>query len=379
MTTPADAYRTISYHQMLLNDRTRTEAYRQAVREVVRQGDVVVDLGTGSGILTLFACRAGASRIHSIDAGPAVELARVLAEANGYADRVSFWKDLSTAVRLPEPADVLITETLGNGGLDEAILGWVLDARRRLLKPEARIIPREIEIMIAPVQMDDFYRNFDIWSSASYETDLSQLRSHALNCMWVSVVDTQNLLGSPASLARVDLARLDSPKVEGEVRFRMTRSGRLHALACWFKARLSENITLTNEPPLQTPSWNHLILPLEHEIEVASGDQLEAHVTTYDGREWRWRVVHSRGGDAPLASLDQATLKGFPLSPADFLRQSPDYAPELTPRLRALQFLLGKIDGRTSIADLRRWLMDEHPDLFPSDSSATRFISRVID
>src|SRR6187401_3008330 len=129
------------YHRSLLADQERTQAFANAIRETVKPGQVVVDLGCGTGILSYFACRAGARRVYSIEQGEVIEVARALAAANGFSDRVTFVEGASKGIVLPERGDVLVSETMGNSGLEENILGHVVDARERLLAVGAPIVP----------------------------------------------------------------------------------------------------------------------------------------------------------------------------------------------------------------------------------------------
>ena len=69
-------------HRRMLNDRIRTEAFRDAIEKVVKPGDVVVDVGAGTGILSLFAARAGAARVYAIERSPTIEQAKAIARAN---------------------------------------------------------------------------------------------------------------------------------------------------------------------------------------------------------------------------------------------------------------------------------------------------------
>lgn len=149
------ALRTLDYHRSMLADRERTRRLEQAIRETVKAGDVVLDLGCGSGILSCFACRAGARRVYAIEAAPVMVLAQQVCRANGVADRVVFTNAMSIQAALAEPVDVLVTETIGNIGLDEGILGWVLDARSRFLKPGGIVIPHALELLVSPVELPE--------------------------------------------------------------------------------------------------------------------------------------------------------------------------------------------------------------------------------
>lgn len=131
----------IDYHRGLIADRARTDALRDAILRVVKPGNVVLDLGAGSGILSFFACEAGAARVFAVDRGHAADVAALLVRQNGLGERITVIHGLAAETELPVKADVLITETLGAFALEEGILGIVLDARRRLLRPGASIIP----------------------------------------------------------------------------------------------------------------------------------------------------------------------------------------------------------------------------------------------
>src|SRR5436190_5137183 len=141
----------LATHRALIEDSVRTNAYAEAIARVVRAGDVVLDLGSGSGVLAILACRAGAQRVYAIEQGHMADVAVMLAANNGCGDRVEVIHERSFDVELPERADVLITETLGNLGFDEEIVPAVIDIRERLLTSAPRVIPARVALLAAPV------------------------------------------------------------------------------------------------------------------------------------------------------------------------------------------------------------------------------------
>ncbi|KPC82468.1 hypothetical protein ADK82_11835 [Streptomyces sp. NRRL S-4] len=138
---PKGGYDAALVHIAMLDDPVRKTAFQQGVRETVREGDVVLDLGTGSGILAITAAQAGARKVYAVEPAGMVHLARSIAERNGVADRIEFIRGWSPQLELPEPADVLLTDIVGNEALDMQIWETLHDARRRLLTDSPRLVP----------------------------------------------------------------------------------------------------------------------------------------------------------------------------------------------------------------------------------------------
>jgi SAM-dependent methyltransferase len=125
-------------HARMFHDDRRTGDYLRALAEAVRPGDVVLDIGTGSGVVAIAAARAGARRVYAVEASDIAEVADRVFAINGVQDKVTLIPGWSRHIDLPEPADLLVSELIGNEPFEEEILETTLDARRRLLKPGAR-------------------------------------------------------------------------------------------------------------------------------------------------------------------------------------------------------------------------------------------------
>lgn len=114
-----------------LIDERRTIAFRDAINHTVRVGDVVVDMGTGSGILAMLAADAGAQRIYAIewDEKNIVTLQKTF-DTNGYALKIVLLNgDVRTAT-LPEKVDVIIGEMIATALIEE----FQIPAMNNLLK-----------------------------------------------------------------------------------------------------------------------------------------------------------------------------------------------------------------------------------------------------
>jgi protein arginine N-methyltransferase 1 len=158
---PKGGYDSAYVHLRMLEDRRRKLAFTRAVEAAVRPGDVVVDLGTGSGILAVAAARAGAAKVWALEPSNMRTLAAKVFADNGCADVIEVVPGWSADFELDVPADVLTTDIVGNEPLDMRLWETVHDARQRLLRPGARTVPTAIEAraVLARVPDDEVARH----------------------------------------------------------------------------------------------------------------------------------------------------------------------------------------------------------------------------
>jgi SAM-dependent methyltransferase len=283
----------------MLADAVRMDAYARAIRAVVKPGDVVVDVGTGTGALAFLACEAGARRVFAIDKTHMADMAAVLVRHRGLTERVTVFHEHSTKVDLPELADVILTETLGSFALEEQILASVLDARRRLARPGAALIPSHITLSLVPVEWPSLYEKvIDGWGD-------SPLRTFAANTLYVDAIDEDAHLAEPRTIIELDLATIEEGIASGRVAFEVEGDGVLHGFSGWFDATLAPGIELSNETARET-HWDHTFLPLERPLEVAEGTKIDVKLEYHGGQEWRWH------GSVGETVFDQTTFLNGP-------------------------------------------------------------------
>ncbi len=256
-------------HIRMLNDRARTASFQRAIRETVTSDDVVVDVGTGTGVLAITAAQAGARHVYAIEGSSMGQLAQRNFVVNRLADRITLIEGRSIHVDLPEKADVLVSEIIGNDPLDESILETTADAVERLLKPGARLIPADLRIYGLPVQVPGEWLEehlftedaTDDWQSW-YGLDFSVLsatarqQSHAL---YTSTYRTRDWprLAEPVLLAEIDLQAIDLRQIESRAEVRATAAGELNGIVVYFETRLSESVDFSIHPSEASPenSW----------------------------------------------------------------------------------------------------------------------------
>ena len=290
----------LSHHRLMLLDELRMTAFQAAIREAVRPGDVVVDLGTGTGILALWAAQAGARRVYAIEPAPIIGVARQIAQSNPDGDRIVFIEADARTVTLPESADVLVSECMGNFFVTDDLSPVLRDAAR-FVRPGGRVIPGQLRLWLAPV----FYPLLDdvtFWEGPVHGLDLRAARWYSLRVTYVRHLDPKMVMSPPQEFDRFDLWR--APDVlSGAMTFPFERQSTIHAVAGWFDARLSEGVSLSTGPGNDT-HWAQLLFPIEPVV-VPAGGRLDVtlELVLHDDYRTRWqwmgRVVVPDGMERP--------------------------------------------------------------------------------
>jgi len=308
----------LQYHAFCLtNTGTRLTQYERAIAAVVRQGDVVLDLGTGSGLLAVLACRAGARRVYAIEASDAVQMGTLLTSTTEFAERIEFVHATSQKVALSEQVDVIVGDIHDTFGFQPGGLASIMDVRDRLLKPGGTLIPQATELMIAPLEAAALYaREIDVWNGCVHGVGLSSIRPFAVSHVHPGRFDSDQLLSPAAAIGTLDLARATSLHFSGSAVTTIHRDGIAHGLCGCFVTTLAGDIRMGNVPgDSSTTNFAQAFFPFDQPVSVAAGDEVSISIDSHDGHIARWRAAISRGGQRH-AQFDHSTLNGLLVSPA---------------------------------------------------------------
>jgi predicted RNA methylase len=368
-------------HRGYLADERKTAAYRAALAEVVGPDDVVLDLGAGSGLLGYFACDAGASSVLAVDRGDIVELARQIASDNGYADRISHIKALSTGLALDTRATVAVCDQIGGLVHDAGILGCFADARERLLVPDATLVPASFRIFMAPVRFDQARTAIDFWLSKPSGLDVSAAHEVAVNSEWMYRMgddDETSALSPGAEIASFG-ADHDSP-ISGSAEFQVDQPGRFDGYLGWFEAQMSPSITLTNDPwsPERFDRWCNFYA-VDAPVELEEGDRvrLQLDIRPRLGVV-TWATTCTREGER-LATSRNTTFRGSFLAPETIIGAEVDRPLAPTARTTAIREALNLLDGCRSQSELVTALSPMIGGIFLSRNQLMRFVRDLAD
>lgn len=366
----------VDEHRTYLSDRVRVAAFERAIRAIVRPGDVVVDLGSGTALLGMMACRAGARRVYAIEANGMIEVGRALAARNGADGQIVFVKGHSTEIVLPEPADVVVADFAGGMGFEAGLFPIYADAKR-FLRPGGRTIPSSITLAAAPVESEALAREAHYWSNGASGFDLRPVLRWSLNTGYPRVIDREHLLSDAAVRGEFDPGA-GQPLLRLRGDLTIARRGTMHGIGGWFEAMLAEGVVLTNSPNAsERIERRNVFFPLERAIPVDPGDRVGLHLRIRpDDLLVSWDVeIHTARG---LERIRHSTLDGMLLSREDLQRQSPSLAPRLTPRGLARRTVLDLCDGARALKEIEREVYDRHRSVFASCGEAQAFVAEVI-
>lgn len=289
-------YADIAIHREMLEDRIRTDTYAEAIRLNRKsiQGGVVLDVGMGSGILSLFAAREGAKKVYGVEAcrTMAEQVAHII-EANGRAEQIDILQGLMEKVNVPEKVDVIISEWMGYLLLYESMLDSVLFARDHYLKPGGKILPSRCNIFVAPYsdmeREENDQEDLDFWNSL-YGFDYSPMKPFVRECMTrepeIAIIPPHFILSKDACVVKsIDIMTVHASDlhVSHEFSFTSMISEVLSGFVVWFDVSFDTDdpnhpILLSTSPESPETHWCQVLLPWTEGPTVTQDQKIEGRI-----------------------------------------------------------------------------------------------------
>ncbi|CAH9071063.1 unnamed protein product [Cuscuta europaea] len=242
------SYAHVGIHEEMIKDCARTEGYRNAIfqHQSYITGKVVVDVGCGTGILSIFCAQAGARRVYAVDASDIAVQANEVVKANNLSDTIIVLHGRIEDVEIDEEVDVIVSEWMGYMLLYESMLGSVITARDRWLKPGGLILPSSATLYMAPVTNPDRYSaSIDFWRNV-YGIDMSAIMPLAKQCAFeepsVETISGENVLTWPHVVKNVDCYTVTTHELENvktSFRFQSMMRAPFHGFGFWFDVEFS--------------------------------------------------------------------------------------------------------------------------------------------
>jgi protein arginine N-methyltransferase 1 len=359
------------------------DAYVSALRRAIKPGSVVVDLGSGPGLFALLACQMGARRVYAIEPDDVIQVAREAAMVNGCLDRVEFIQDFSTNAKLPEQADVIVSDLRGILPLFQHHLPSIRDARCRLLAPDGILIPKRDTLWAAIAEVPNKYAEVvGPWEHNHQGVSLAAARNLVTNTWSKARVNSDDLLVQPVCWHTIDYYKAEDADVRGEISFSVTRAGIAHGLAVWFDSELHDGIGFSNSPGSQELIYGNAFFPFPQPVEVAIDDQVSIRLRAdliKDDYVWRWdtRIHEQEKPESLKADFKQSTLFGTPLSLMHLRKRATTYVPIPNDEGRLNSFILSRMDGKNSVEQIAADVANQFPLRFREASDALHVVAEI--
>lgn len=372
----------VSDFGMMIADRVRMDAYAAALEAAVTPGCTVFDIGAGTGVLSLLACRFGAAHVYAIDPNPAVALVAENAARNGVGHKVTVIPDLTTNFFPERRADVIVSDLRGVLPFLSGHIETLADASQRLLAPGGVLIPACDRVYAAIVTAPERYSRLTAgWVEDRYGLELTSGRAFALN-NWVKDRFRPEQLLTPPRLARtIEYAQVTEAdaRFTAELEWTVETAGVAHGVGLWFDTDLFGSIGFSNGPGEPDSIYGRALFPWLEPVAMTVGTRIQARVEAWpiDGEYvWRWEARVWDASGAEVARFDQSTFKGSPPNRRRLQKGASSHIPSRNREVELDSFVLAQIDGQSTLRDIASRVVARFPGAFVGERAALDYVAR---
>jgi len=276
-------------HRAMLADTVRMDSFRKALELIVKKGDTVIDVGSGSGILSFFAAKAGAAKVFGLETTGLVDDAVRLAQENRLDQIVEFIKcDAGTLTPdgIGKLADVLVGEWIGRFVLDE----WrhfeaFCRVRKACLQAGGTVIPQRVHLFLVPISDTHLYDEIGLgfWDRPLFGLDFRLGRIRQLEDLRMAVCQgsRHSFIGEPWEILNLDcsLDTSDAYLFENSSEIRCSAQTICHGYLGYFVLDLGSGVQIDTSPFAMQTHWQQVYFPMESFV-IQSGDSLVSHAKT---------------------------------------------------------------------------------------------------
>ena len=261
------SYSSFHIHEEMLKDTVRTRSYQRAIQDNPEdfKDKIVMDIGAGTGILSIFAAKAGAKHVYAIEYAEIAIFAKEIIKQNGLEDKITVIKGKMEEIELPvDKVDIIISEWMGYFLLYESMLDSVLFARDKYLRKGGKMLPDRADLYVAALE-DSAYKaqKKSFWNDV-YGVNMSCLTPTVMREPLVDQVDSNMIMSTESKILSLDLVNCKKEDVEFTAKYelKMLYNDRVHGLIAWFDtpfSNLTRPVVLSTSPYKKYTHWKQTV------------------------------------------------------------------------------------------------------------------------
>ena len=282
-----NSYSSYYIHEQMLKDRIRTCTYQDAIMKNpdIFKDKIVLDIGCGTGILSIFAAKAGAKQVYGIEFADIADYANEIIKKNNLADKITIFKSKVEDVKLPvEKVDIIISEWMGYFLLYESMLDTVLYARDKWLNKDGYMLPDHASITLAGIEDTDYKASkINFWEDV-YGVDMSCFKNAVIGEPLVDVCPQKLINSSSCRILDIDLYTVKKEDLDFSSKYEITftrENDKFSGLVAWFDTgftKLSNKFNLTTSPYHKSTHWSQTIFYTKNDLKVNKGDKVTGSI-----------------------------------------------------------------------------------------------------
>ncbi|XP_045788942.1 probable protein arginine N-methyltransferase 1.2 [Trifolium pratense] len=282
-----DSYSHFGIHEEMLKDTVRTKTYQNVIyqNKFLFKNKVVLDVGAGTGILSLFCAKAGAAHVYAVECSQMADRAKEIVEANGFSEVITVLKGKIEELELPVPkVDIIISEWMGYFLLFENMLNSVLYARDKWLVDDGVILPDIASLHITAIEDKDYKEDkIEFWNNV-YGFDMSCIKKQALMEPLVDTVDQNQIATNSQLLKSMNISKMSAGDCSFTAPFKLVavRDDFIHALVAYFDVSFTKCHKLmgfSTGPKSRSTHWKQTVLYLEDVLTICEGETIVGSMT----------------------------------------------------------------------------------------------------
>ncbi|KAF8058173.1 hypothetical protein N665_1249s0016 [Sinapis alba] len=280
--TSADYYFDSTLTSEMLKDVVRTKTYQNVIyqNKFLIKDKVVLDVGAGTGILSLFCAKAGAKHVYAVECSQMADMAKEIVKANGFSDVITVLKGKIDEIELPTPkVDVIISEWMGYFLLFENMLDSVLYARNKWLVDGGVVLPDKASLFLTAIEDSEYKEDkIEFWNSV-YGFDMSCIKKKAMMEPLVDTVDQKQIVTDSRLLKTMDISKMSSGDASFTAPFKLVaqRNDYIHALVAYFDVSFTmchKLLGFSTGPKSRATHWKQTVMYLEDVLTICEGETI---------------------------------------------------------------------------------------------------------